>query len=76
MKKIRAAVTKWEIYDQEIEITIEDSSLQIKAASRDKFNVQTTLFLKAEEALDIAGNLEDIALKLIKQQKEEKDKDE
>ena len=68
MKKITAKVTEFDHSDNEVVVTIEDCSLEVRAAERDKFRVQTTLYLKAEEVDEAVKELRDAAWKLMKQQ--------
>ena len=74
MKKITAKVTEFDHSDNEVVVTIEDCSLEVRAAERDKFRVQTTLYLKAEEVDEAVKELRDAAWKLMKQQEAEEQK--
>ena len=74
MKKITAKVTEFDHNDNEVVVTIEDCSLEVRAAERDKFRVQTTLYLKAEEVDEAVKELRDAAWKLMKQQEAEEQK--
>ena len=74
MSKITAKVTNWTT-DNYVAIVTETSRIEVEAAESNKFNVQTTLYLKAEEAIEAASNLENAAHELIKQQEIAKEAD-
>ena len=68
MSKITAKVTNWISSDNSVAIVIEARRIEVEAAESNKFNVQTTLYLKAEEAIEAVSNLENAAHELVKQQ--------
>jgi len=67
MSKITAKVTNWTT-DNYVAIVTETSRIEVEAADSNKFNVQTTLYLKAEEAIEAASEIENAVHELIKQQ--------
>ena len=68
MNRITAKVTNWIDLDNDVAIVIEARRIEVEAAESNKFNVQTTLYLKAEEAIEAVSNLENAAHELVKQQ--------
>tara|TARA_R100001530_G_scaffold109116_2_gene76577 strand:+ start:242 stop:496 length:255 start_codon:yes stop_codon:yes gene_type:complete len=67
MSKITAKVTNWTT-DNYVAIVTETSRIEVEAADSNKFNVQTTLYLKAEEAIEAASQIENAVHELVKQQ--------
>lgn len=64
---ITAKVTNWSS-DNRVAIVTETRRIEVEAAESNKFNVQTTLYLKAEEAIEAASEIENAVHELVKQQ--------
>jgi hypothetical protein len=64
---ITAKVTNWSS-DNRVAIVTETRRIEVEAAESNKFNVQSTLYLNAEEAIEAASEIENAAHELIKQQ--------
>ena len=68
MNRITAKVTNWVSSDNSVAIVTEARRIEVEAAESNKFNVQSTLYLNAEEAIEAASEIENAAHELIKQQ--------